>query len=175
MKAPFAVLALLLTLPVQAEVYRIIGPDGSVTFTDEPVPGAERIELPPVMTYTPQPVKSAVEEDQAETAQALPYRRFAVASPADESTIRDNQGNISMRVELDPPLQTDFGHRLQFVVDGMDQGEPVTSPAVTFQNLDRGSHRLSARIIDASGATIETTPPVTVFLHRASVLFPGRQ
>lgn len=167
----------LLSLTAQAEVYRIVGPDGSITFTDQPGPGAEAVELPPIMTYTPPPRETGTEAEAEEPGaeEALPYRHFSVAAPADESTIRDNQGNLSMRLRLDPPLQAGLGHRIQFVVDGVEQGEPTTSPAATFQNLDRGSHRLSAHILDAQGNVLETAAPVTVFLHRASTLFPGRQ
>lgn len=168
-------LATLLSLTAQAEVYRIVAPDGSITFTDQPGPGAEAVELPPIMTYTPPPRETKVEEQEPEALEALPYRHFSVAAPADESTIRDNQGNLSMRLRLEPPLQAGLGHRIQFVVDGVEQGEPTTSAAATFQNLDRGSHRLSAHILDAQGNVLETASPVTVFVHRASTLFPGRQ
>jgi hypothetical protein len=177
MKRPVLSLAALLACSAQAEVYRTVGPDGSVTFTDQPVQGAEPVNLPPVSTY-PAPRPAAVEPDvqaESETDAAQPYTRFFIASPAAEATIRDNQGNVPMRVQLVPPLQAERGHRIQFMVDGVDQGEPGTETGITFQSLDRGSHTLSARILDENGATLETTGPVTVFVLRASVLFPGRQ
>jgi hypothetical protein len=61
------------------------------------------------------------------------------------------------------------------MVDGVDQGEPVDSTGITFQNVDRGSHTLSARIVAADGTTLETAPPVTVFVHRTTVNAPARQ
>jgi hypothetical protein len=175
MKPVLAMLTLLLVLPVQAQVYRIVGPDGSVTFTDQPVQGAEKVDLPPVSTYpAPRLATPAVSGQDAQPA-AAGYSRFVVVSPAPETTIRDNQGDVSMLVQVEPSLQADQGHRIQFMVNGVDQGEPSSSTGVTFQNLDRGSHNLSARLIDAEGRTLMTTPEVTVFVQRASVLSPARQ
>jgi hypothetical protein len=176
MKPLLPVLALLLVLPVQAEVYRIVGPDGSVTFTDQPTLGAEKINLPPVSTYPAQKLPAPAATPAAgndDTASS--YASFTVAAPAPETTIRDNQGNISMLVNLEPPLRAELGHRIQFLLDGVDQGEPQAVTGVTFHDVDRGSHTLSARIVDADGATLMTAPAVTVFLHRASILSPARQ
>ena len=175
---PFLVAAaLLLALPVQAEVYRIVNPDGSVTFTDQPQQGAETVKLPPVSTY-PAPRVSAPPQassgQDGESADAG-YSSFEVVAPAPETTIRDNQGNVSMEVRVEPALQVEQGHRIQFMVNGVDQGEPSTNTGVTFQNVDRGSHSLSARLIDAEGKTLMTAPAVTVFVRRTSVNFPARQ
>ena len=176
MKPAFTVLVLLLALPAQAEVYRIVNPDGSITFTDQATPGAEPHTLPPVSTYSAPKASAATlaGDRQGNDAAGPAYRAFAVASPADEQTLRDNAGNISMLVRVDPPLRVEAGHRIQFMVDGVDQGEPSTATGVTFQNVDRGSHTLSARLIDAEGQTLMTAPAVTVFLHRATVNAPAR-
>ncbi len=177
MKPLLVAAALLLALPAQAEVYRIVNPDGSVTFTDQPQQGAERVKLPPVSTYPAPRVSAPVQasSDQDEESTDAGYNSFVVTEPAPETTIRDNQGNVSMQVRVEPALRVEQGHRIQFMVDGVDQGEPSTNTGATFQNVNRGSHSLSARLIDAEGNTLMTTPPVTVFVRQASVLFPARQ
>lgn len=175
---PFLVaVVLLLALPVQAEVYRIVNPDGSVTFTDQPQQGAETVKLPPVSTYPAPRVSAPVQASSGQDGESADagYSSFVVVSPAPETTIRDNQGNVSMQVRVEPALQVEQGHRIQFMVDGVDQGEPSASTGVTFQNVDRGSHSLSARLIDAEGKTLMTTPAVTVFVRQASLLSPARQ
>ncbi|MCW9058762.1 MAG: DUF4124 domain-containing protein [Gammaproteobacteria bacterium] len=177
MKPLLVAAALLLALPAQAEVYRIVNPDGSVTFTDQPQQGAEKVKLPPVSTYPAPRVSAPVQasSDQDEESTDAGYNSFVVTEPAPETTIRDNQGNVSMQVRVEPALRVEQGHRIQFMVDGVDQGEPSTNTGATFQNVNRGSHSLSARLIDAEGNTLMTTPPVTVFVRQASVLFPARQ
>ncbi len=175
---PFLVaVALLLALPAQAEVYRIVNPDGSITFTDQPQQGAEAVKLPPVSTYPAPRVSAPVQASSGQDGESADasYSSFVVAAPAPETTIRDNQGNVSMQIRVEPALQVERGHRIQFMVDGVDQGEPSASAGVTFQNMDRGSHSLSARLIDAEGTTLMTAPAVTVFVRRASVNFPARQ
>lgn len=176
MKAVSAVLALLLALPAQAQVYRIVNPDGSVTFTDQPQQGAEPVKLPPVSTYpAPRAAAPAGAPPQGGQDADTGYNRFEVISPEPEATIRDNEGNVSLQLRVDPPLRVADGHRIQYMVNGVDQGEPSSHPGVTIHNVDRGSHSLSARLLDADGNTLMTTPAVTVFVHRASALSPARQ
>lgn len=177
---PILLMTLALSCTAQAEVYKTIGPDGTVIFSDQPAPDAEKVRLPPVPTYTapklPPPAESAPAGEQGDAGQAAAYKTFALASPAGpEATVRDTAGNISVRVKIDPALQAEAGHRIQFLLDGVAQGEPVAAVGLTFQNVDRGSHTVSAQLLDAGGNVLRTTNTVTVFLHRPSVNLPARQ
>jgi hypothetical protein len=165
-----------LSLTAQAEVYKSIGPDGTVIFTDQPTEGAEKVYIPPVPTYSAPKLPEIRTREETETQTgAARYSAFAIASPAPEATIRDNTGSVPLRLRIEPALQTDLGHRIQYQVDGVDQQEPTAATGITFSNLDRGSHTLSAKLLDADGAVLKSAAPVTIFVHRPSVNLPARQ
>ncbi len=164
-----------LSLTAQAEVYKSIGPDGSVVFTDQPTEGAEKVHIPPVPTYTAPKLPAFRASSGIPTEPATgQYEVFSISSPAPEATIRDNTGSVSMQLRISPPLQSSNGHRIQYQLDGVDQGEPTSATGMSYSNLDRGSHTLSAKLIGAGGEVIRTTPALTIFMHRPSTNLPAR-
>jgi hypothetical protein len=60
---------------------------------------------------------------------------------------------------------------LTFELDGKQRG-PLASTSVTFDDLDRGQHSVSATLNTADGQTIEAAP-VTFYLRQATV-FRGK-
>ena len=42
---PMGILAVLLALPAEAEIYKWVAPDGHVTYSSSPMPGARRLEF----------------------------------------------------------------------------------------------------------------------------------
>jgi hypothetical protein len=77
-------------------------------------------------------------------------------------------------VKLDPVLMGQQGHKIQFYLDGTPYGTPVAGSNLVIKNLDRGTHALGARVLNASGKSLFSADPVTFFLHRQSVNFPTR-
>lgn len=175
-RAQFALLlfASLLVIPAaQAEVYKRVDEAGNVYFSDEPGPDAEKVQLPPIPTYTPPQYSPRPATSRSEDARAgVTYTEFVVVSPAPETTIRSNTGNVAMQVRLEPSLRSALGHRIQFMVDGINQGEPGVGTSASFQNLDRGSHTLSAVVLDGKGRTLRSADAVTIFVRRQTALFP---
>lgn len=161
-------LATNLLLPAMAEVYKRVNPDGSVEFTDVPSSKEEQpVTLPPPSTYqAPAPVMP--QPKTAPQVSASKYTALSIVSPANDATLRDNAGNIEVKVSLSPALQA--GHKLVLLVDGSSQGE-TTDNTFALTNLERGSHQLTAEVRDAKGETLISSASVTVFLHRHSILF----
>lgn len=168
------VMLMLLTGLVHAEVYKYIDDKGAVVYSDQPRPGAERVKLPEIQTYTPPPAPKLTPAPVIQPVQKL-YERMAIVEPEKDGTVRNNQGVVQVRVSLTPPLMARQGHKIQFYLDTQPHGIPVTNTAIGFSNLDRGSHTLSASVLDAGGQTVMTADPVTFHLHRESKLFPQRR
>lgn len=86
-------------------------------------------------------------------------------SPQNDETIRNNQGNIVVQAKTNNPLAKD-----QFVRVWLDGKIHATKKNQTFtlKNIDRGSHSLLVQLIK-NDTVITSTPPITVFLHRASL------
>ncbi len=169
---------LLLAGPAQAEVYKSTSADGEVIFSDQPSPGAVPIQLPELPTYKAPPVPArARTSGAARQDQPAPrvYQSMEFSIPKDDATVRNNLGALTARVSLQPPLKTRLGHRVQYYLDDAAHGEPVTGTSMSFTGLDRGSHLLSASVVNARGDTVISTDTVVFHMHRESINLPSRK
>jgi hypothetical protein len=168
-------LLLFLLAPIaNADVYKSVNSAGEVIFSDVPSQGAERVRLPALSTYKSAPVPALNTGTSQAVGQEVAnfYTSFSVGSPQDQSTVWDNEGNVGMTVALEPALQVDIGHKIQFYLDGKPYGKSELSMSASFHGLERGSHTLSASVLDADGNPLISTEPVTLHLHKASILHP---
>ena len=176
MRAGIAVLLFCLAIgasPADArKIYKWVLPDGSITYSDRPQQqGAKELKLPPLQTYTPAPAPASGGADQAAAGDntSVPYEVVKVASPLPDETIRDNNGTVSVRLELAPALQS--GHTVEILLDGTAIGSgSATSASVT--NVDRGTHTVAVVVKDAAGKVVASAPGVTFHLKQASKLNP---
>ena len=153
---------------VKAEVYKQVNPDGSVEFTDVPKSDDEApLPLRPMSTFKAPAVTPISSSPTSSKSTAIEYTNVSITSPANEATIRDNAGNLTVTAKLTPSLQP--GHKIVLFDNGTNLGES-TSGSFTLSNVDRGTHVLSVQVQDASGKVLLASKPVTVFLHRQSVL-----
>lgn len=165
---------------VSAGVYKLVGPDGQVTYTDQepsrdqtyekvkvPVPNGGRLTTP----AQPQPADAS---PPAEEKLAALYRTFSIAVPAPNSELRENAGNVTVSLQLEPDLTRNAGHRIVLLMDGKLVAEGA-SLSFQLSNVDRGTHQLQAEIRAASGERIMVASPVTFTLHRISILAPNRR
>ncbi|MEQ8231965.1 MAG: DUF4124 domain-containing protein [Gammaproteobacteria bacterium] len=169
----FLVLLVLACIDAAAtEVYRWVDEDGNVIFSDVPRPGAEQIHVDDVSTVPAQPVPAQRTRTEATASGDGPaYDTLRIAAPADEATIR-NQQQLGVEVRLDPALDAGAGHRIQFYYDGETYGEPVAATSTVVQPLERGTHKIGAAVVDASGKALLSAEPVTIYVHQTSILTP---
>ena len=162
-------LLLLFVMPATA-AYKWIAPDGSVSFSDHPPhPDAEKVPLPAPQTFTPVPItppKPTV-KSKTEIEKTASYSSVTITQPAHDESIRDNTGNITVTVAIDPKLLIKRGHQITIELDGAVVAT-TTSGQTTLSNVDRGSHTLRATIIDADGKILSSSSASTFHLHRAS-------
>jgi len=165
------ILGLILSTPVQAEIYRWVDDSGAVVYSDMPQKNAEEVKLPGLDLYKGS--LSSATESPSSTSQSTKvdktkYSLFKVTSPANEATIRDNAGKITISMQLTPKLKS--GHAIIISIDGKDT--KVSGLNHGFTGLDRGAHKVSAKVIDASGQAIITSEQTTFHLIRQSLLSP---
>ncbi len=106
--------------------------------------------------------------------QAVKYTSLKIIKPENDATVRLNEGPVSITVELKPALQTDFRHRLQYLVDGEVNTESEQA-TVELSNVYRGTHTIAVRVINEQNTTLISAKPVTVHVRQPSVLFRQRQ
>lgn len=166
-------LTLALALPASAEIYRYVDDDGSVHYTDEPPPehegAAEAVDLEPLPTVksrTPAGLPDVAQSRQQPTsASGEQYSAVKIARPLNEQTIRDASHTLTVVVQSTPPVRTNMGHRVRFFLDGKPvNSEPIASNTMTMREVYRGTHTVSAEIVDAQGRVIGSAAPATVFM-----------
>jgi len=178
---------LLVINPVQAEVYKWTDSKGIVHFSDKPHPDAEKIQLPKVQSYSsPSPVaepaddsvsdetttneqdsvKSDVPKD-TDVTKSPAYKNVSIIQPADQETIRNNQGYVSVIVQLEPELKVQ--DKLQLLFNGVPHGEPQAATVFALTNIDRGSHTISVDVLDAKGKVLKTSNKITIYMQRPRV------
>ena len=154
---------------LRAEVYKSIDADGEVIYSDQPTRGAERVKMPALPSYTPQPVTTLSRSTRA-ADQPIHYEHFTLSSPANEATVRNNLGTVVIDTVLTPALMSSQGHSIQYYLDGVAHGAAIDSATLTLTNVDRGQHQLSASVLDVAGNVLISTAETTVFVKRNSKL-----
>ncbi|HUT42412.1 MAG TPA: DUF4124 domain-containing protein [Gammaproteobacteria bacterium] len=169
-----ACMLVMLAATAQAEVYKSINANGEVIYSDVPTQGAKQVEMPALPTYTPVPLPVAPPPAPAATQSvADAYNSFALTKPDADEAIRSNAGIVNVSVTLDPGLQVEAGHRIQFFLDGKPEGKPVARLSASFRNVSRGTHAIAAAVIDENGESLINAVPVTVHILRASIQQPN--
>lgn len=158
------------------EAYRWVDEDGVIHFSDTPHPGAERIELGEVQTFSaptspaaPAPASPAAAEEEPP---ADLYPTFRIVQPAPEQTIRDNSGTLDISLEVTPRIRT--GHRLELFLDGQNvDGIPRATTRFTIDGVARGAHTLRAVLTDGSGNAVAESPTVRFYVMQTSIQNPA--
>ena len=153
-----------------SQIFRRIGPDGQVYFSDQPGPDAERVYVTPAQTISlpsvPEQTKTVAAETQGDATVA--YTEFSITSPTSDQGVRANDGNVTVHLSLQPALQSD--HMIVLNVDGED-GESANSSSglmIELNNLSRGQHTVMATVIDEDGKVLIKTDPVTFQVLRVA-------
>lgn len=104
-----------------------------------------------------------------------PYLRVSIAEPPNQTTLRDNGGNVTVRVELTPPLQIAQRHCLKLLIDGRSKPLRDGELSLVLKNIDRGTHEIVALVVNAQEVELARSAPVTFYLHRRSLLHPNQK
>jgi|GEM_PF-206899 len=154
-----------------AQIYTCKDANGNTIYTDSPsaCANAEEIKTDALPTLVPtKPLaipasnRSTKKQDDKNT-----YTELVITSPANNATKRDNQGNLTINFRVAPGLKS--GHK--FVVTLSGKGVYTgTSTIAALKNVDRGTHSIGVKVVDAEGATKISATPVSVTLQRFSAL-----
>lgn len=121
--------------------------------------------LPLESAHAEAPRMGLIQGDGTPTAA---YEEVVILHPAPDSMVFDNNGNVAVQVGVAPALRA--GHAVELVLDG----RPVSQQRDGFfrlSGIDRGTHSLQARVLDAGGGVAAQSEPVIFHVWRASRLF----
>ncbi|HKK06575.1 MAG TPA: DUF4124 domain-containing protein [Gammaproteobacteria bacterium] len=181
MRAFTILLILCLCAPALADqkVYKTVGPNGEVTFSDKPSPGAKEMDVPPAPSYKAPPLpvlpQSPSDTLQNQTQQTTSrYQLVSIVAPANDQTVVNTAGKVQVTVLIQPPLKAGRGDEVRIRLDGKVV-KTGNSPNVTLDNVNRGTHTVSAAVVDRDGNTLIESSSNTFHLHRPSIHLPGRK
>lgn len=164
---------LLVSLTVNAQIYRTVDEDGNVTYSDTPAGSgtSEQVEIRPTNTAPPPPQIAPRRQPAAEKPAAIEYRPV-ITAPDNETTIPMGPGNFSVSAAVEPALEP--GATLQLYIDGQPEGVPQERKSWSLTNVFRGAHDLEVAVLDKSGSELARSPAVRVYVLRPSVNFRNR-
>ena len=151
-----------------AQVYKRIGPDGQVYFSDQPGPDARQVEVKPAQAISLPPVHRQTGAAQQQNDVSTTYSKFTIVSPTSDQGVRANDGNVTVSLSLKPKLMP--GHTVRLDVDGED-GEQIKTGgglSIELSNLSRGLHTVEATVVDAQGSAVIQTGPVSFNVLRVA-------
>ena len=164
-----ALLFSLLLLPglAQAVICKTVGADGEVSFSD--VPAAECPQgsrIPDYRQAAPQAERAGAVDTGVSARQVkfAGYDSIEIVSPEDGGTVRSNEGRVPVLVKLEPGLQQ--SHFITAYLDGMAHKGRYGSTEVIVTGVERGTHRLNAKVSDSKGKTLIKSKTSTFTLHR---------
>jgi hypothetical protein len=159
------------TANAASTVFKTRDANGNPIFSDQAGEDAEEIKVQTPQTFesppTPQFQLDTTEDEEVTVGPA--YERLEILSPQHESAFRNNAGNITVQIAIEPPLQAN--HTLELILDGQVAKAQKSGSPVLLENVDRGTHQFQARIVeDESGETLQSSNSVTATLQRVSII-----
>jgi len=159
-----------------AEMYKWLDENGNINYSDvKPHQGVKPLEAPALTSIPPTKVpkkkpKNAQKSPFDANSKPTKYTSLKISSPANEATIRDNNGNIKVSIAITPALNVKQGHYLKVSIDGVMLPKKLSTSSVNFKDIDRGTHVIRALVKNKKGKVLRKSKAVTVYLHRFSRL-----
>ncbi len=144
----------------QKMIYQKTDTNGEMNFSDTPTTGATSFKLKPANIYSSTPSPSVDTKNKNEMEKNT-YQTFSLIEPSDKQTFQ-NQQEISAVVRIDPALQS--GDNVAWWLDGKLYRQ-AASTQVTISALERGEHKLQAKLLNPKNHILMTTQTITFYVH----------
>lgn len=159
------IFGLVFSASVTAEkIYKTVNKDGTVSYSDQPTPGAVEVDFASNTTTVVQnptlktkPMITIKKKTQVE-------HTLSVTSPAPEATIRNTTGNVSISAMVIPNAP---GH---YELSLHEKKLRSTSGTFLVEGLPRGEYSYQINFVSTSGKVIASSSVRRFFMHKPSAL-----
>lgn len=155
----------LLTGNANCAVYKRVGADGTVTYTDTPGHNTQAVDLNSLTTNVIPVTRHSANATSSPPAKPAINYQLTIHSPQNNATIRDNTGALKVQGAVSPQRSGQFQLWLNNTVAATQ-----TTPVFHLENVPRGEYAIQIKLLDNTGKQIASSEIITVYLHRASVL-----
>jgi hypothetical protein len=155
-----------------AVIYKWVDADGVTHYSDQAVPGAEKIYTASSPSSLPAgPRASTVASLQPpKKAAGLNFTTFAITSPARDQTFFGEE-IIGVSLLLAPELTSD--QIVTWHLNGKQlTDQPPDATHFILKNLDRGAYAVAATVTDQKTGESQSTDSVSFFVRQPSELGP---
>lgn len=166
---------------VAAGTYKWVDEEGNVHYSDQPVEGAEEVNLPKIPTYDAPVDKAelerrreerrarADEEDEKEDEAGAAYREFHFISPKPDQVFWALGGKLPVQLSLKPALKP--GDRVVLFLNGQ-QVANLQGLGTTLNEVYRGAYSLRAVVQGPDGAAKISTESGPFYVKQQSIANP---
>jgi hypothetical protein len=146
--------------------------NGVTHLSDQPVAGAQRVDIKAqVVATTPAAANMPSSSSSLpNAASAVAYRALEIWKPAQDETIPNSGGQVSVALRVDPDLRA--GDLLVLYLDGRKVDGPPNALEYDLQEVPRGTHSVVASAFDGTGKKLLDSSSVTFYVRQASVAQP---
>lgn len=153
-----------------APAWTWVDENGTVHFSDRPVPGARQVEISSGQSFVTQTPTLTPRVRMPTDAQSAPYERVEIVSPAEQETLWNIGAMLTVQTSFVPPLQP--GHRYDLVLDGQRRNLNATGASAVLPEVFRGEHTLQVVVLDG-GREIMRSAPRTFYVRQTSAQAPN--
>ncbi len=162
-------------------IYKTVDADGNTVFTDLPPKEGHRevLTLGTPNVFVSEEAIPGLQNDRPSAGGVEQgddprlYRTLRIVSPANNKSIRGNDGSVQVGVDVEPGLIN--GHKLRLLLDGVRYLEGA-STSFMLNNLERGEHTLQVDIIvHTSGQVLQSSERSVFNLQRYTQLTAPNQ
>ncbi len=174
-RGSWIIVGLLAALAAQAAVvYRWVDADGVVHYSDQAVPGAEKIitagraSLNGSPAATPANSNPSLQPRGGIAAQGRSAPISLVSPQPEQNFFNDEPINVALSQTALSPDQTVTWH-----LNGRElSDQPPSAAQFVLPNPGRGTFAIAATIADQKTGEVQSTPSVTFYVHEPSLLSP---
>lgn len=174
-----ATLFALCLINADARIYKCIDENGNTVYMDTPISDqcTESKEVPkedlPSLIETKSPNipanSGSTTSAKKENKGVDDYESLIITSPINNESLRSNEGQVLIAYTATPSLRSRNSHRY-VVLLGSAEVYRGTNTSISLENVDRGTHSVSVKIVAANGRTLANSEPIAFTLQRYSRL-----
>jgi Domain of unknown function (DUF4124) len=154
-------------------VWKWVDDRGVVHYSDQPVPGATRIEVKAgnIAQSSPEVGNAAPSDTGTPAAAFAGYRNFEIWRPEPDQVFTNTGGQVNVEIRVEPAVQA--AHTLNLFLDGkLVTGFARNALSYALGGVERGTHNVTATITDRAGRTLQETRAIVFIVRQQSVANP---
>jgi hypothetical protein len=156
-----------------ADVWKWVDAKGVTHYSDQPIPGAIKIEIRTGNVVEPRSAAPPPDDSASDDSRAAAgrYRNLQIVQPQSNQVFVNTGGQVTVEIHMEPQIQSP--HTVGLLLDGrLVTGFPLNTLVYALTGVPRGTHNVTAVIKDQSGNPIHESVPVEFTVRQESIAQP---